>query len=276
MPTASTEVPTLSIVGPDSWLTTATVAPPPAAVRKKFRLAPFYQKHVDVLGIPVVGSSRVLDAALIEAGYLALRMLLNRPDVAKKLAKRGVRIAVMATSERTRDIPEHSDLDPMFDTRARGLGATPHRPASSCGEENLLECPNDPYRAESIFIHEFAHTIHTMGLNALDSKFDKRVRNAYDRAMAQQLWSNTYARTDHLEYWAEGVQSYFACNNRTVDASHNGINSAAELAAYDPGLFALIHAGLGGVSWDFVPPTQRVHQPHLAALDRATLPVFQW
>jgi len=271
-----TGVQPMAIVGADAWLNGAAVFAPPAKVRKRFRLHPFYQKHVDVLGIPVVGSSLVLDAALLEAGYLAFQMLLNRPDVARALAKRGVRIAVMATSERTLDLPEHSDLDVKFNNRARGLGATPSRPASSCGEENLLQCPNDPYWSENIFVHEFAHTMHTMGLNAVDPKFDMKVRAAYDSAMSQGLWNGTYAATNHLEYWAEGVQSYFGSNDPSVNATHAGVNSAAMLAERDPELFHLIERGLGGAAWTYVPPRLRTNQPHLRHLDRDHLPVFSW
>lgn len=271
-----TGVQPMSIVGPDAWLDVAFVSEPPAKIQKRFGLAPFYKKYVDVLGIPVVGSHRVLDAALLEAGYLAFQMLLNRPDVAKELVKRRIRIAVMATSERTLDLPEHADLDPKFNNRARGLGATRERPASSCAEENLLQCPKDPYWTENIFVHEFAHTVHTIGLNGVEVKFDKRVRAAYNSAMSQGLWAGTYAASDHLEYWAEGVQSYFGSNDPSVNDNHVGVNSAAALAERDPELFQLIETGLGGVTWTYVSPKERTHQPHLRNLDRDKLPVFEW
>ena len=51
-----------------------------------------------------------------------------------------------------------------------------------------------------------------MGFAAIDPEFDGRLRAAYARAMDKGLWKETYAATNHKEYWAEGVQSYFDCN----------------------------------------------------------------
>src|SRR6516225_7101154 len=104
-----------------------------------WKLDPFYKKHVSVNGFPVVGSAKVSDYAVLEAAYLIEKMLAKRPDILAALVKNKVRCAVMAYSERTTDIPEHSDLkDPAYwNRRARGLGPTRIRPAVSCAEENL-------------------------------------------------------------------------------------------------------------------------------------------
>src|SRR5262245_56142063 len=75
---------------------------PPAALG----LDPFYKKWVDAHGLPVVSSSRVPDAALLEARAIVLHMLERRPDVLARLAAARVRIAVMASTELTTDIPE--------------------------------------------------------------------------------------------------------------------------------------------------------------------------
>ena len=47
-------------------------------------------------------------------------------------------------------------------------------PATSCGEENLLCMRGDPYATENILIHEFAHTIHQIGLAQVDATFQNR------------------------------------------------------------------------------------------------------
>jgi hypothetical protein len=213
----------------------------PLAVRDTFRLSPFYKKHVDYHGFPIVSSEKVSDAGLLEARYLIGKMLADRKDVLKALIRNKVRFALMAPSEMTTDIPEHSDLTPKeyWDKRARGLGATRARPAVSCGEENLLNLKGDRYAKENILIHEFAHAIHEMGLNTIDPTFDMRLRAAYARAMETGLWDRTYAATNRMEYWAEGVQSYFDCNN-PPNAVHNDINTREKLARYDPDLFNLI------------------------------------
>src|SRR5690606_17057721 len=85
------------------------------------------------------------------------------------LAQVKVRVGIMAESEVTTDMPEHSDLNEAFpginwDTRARGLGATVDRPLTSVGEENLLQLPGDVYMGENILVHEFAHTFFDLGV----------------------------------------------------------------------------------------------------------------
>ena len=137
-------------------------APVPESVRRDFNLSPFYQKYVDVGGMPVVGSTNVTDFALREAAWIVGRMLEQRADILQAMATNKTRVAVMACTEYTTDIPEHSELKSrvFWDRRARGLGATPSAPAVSCGEENLLCLPGDPYSTENICVHEFAHAIH--------------------------------------------------------------------------------------------------------------------
>ena len=135
---------------------------PPMQVRTTFDLDPFYEQWIDVGGLPVVASAKVNPYALKEAAWLIWQMVGHRPEVLRALAENNVRFAVMAHNELTTDIPEHSDLQPdsYWDRRARGLGPTPIRPAVSCGEENLLNYPGDPYSTENILVHEFAHAIH--------------------------------------------------------------------------------------------------------------------
>lgn len=258
---------------------------PPAPARKiteppaAWRLAPFYTKHVDLGGLPIVASGKVSDYALFEAAYIVDRMLANRPDVLAELAKNRVRLAVMAWDERTTQIPEHSDLEPgkYWDRRARGLGATRARPAVSCAEENLLGYKGDPYAAENILVHEFAHAVHEMGLASLDRAFHDRLRAIYDEAIADGLWKGTYAATNPAEYWAEGVQSWFG-TNRQNDAQHNHVDTRDELEAYDPRLAALILESLGRSDWLYVRPDRRdaAGRAHLKGYDPAAAPTFAW
>ncbi len=88
------------------------VIPPPPNVVATFHLSPFYKKYVDVDGMPIVASERVSDYALFEARFLVQHMIGDRPDILRAIAANNVRLAVMATSEMTTDIPEHADLEP--------------------------------------------------------------------------------------------------------------------------------------------------------------------
>jgi hypothetical protein len=230
----------------------ASLQPPP----KSLQLDPFYAKYVDADGIPIVSSNRVPDAALLHASELLDGMLSNRPDLRKALADGHVRVAIMAETEVTTDIPEHSKLKPKeyWDARARGLGGTPYIPTTSCGAENLLGSATDPYRGESILIHEFAHSVHEVGMLALDSNFDGALQAQYEAAMHSGLWKNSYAATNHKEYWAEGVQDYFDCNLRADPANgvHNHVRTREELMAYDPELAALVES-VFKTNWRWTP-----------------------
>jgi cyclophilin family peptidyl-prolyl cis-trans isomerase len=255
------------------------VGPVPDALRTRLKLDDFYQKHLDVGGLPVLGSTKVSDAALAEAGWIVRHLLEGRDDVLQAMADQNVRAVVMAKDEYTTDVPEHSRLRPklFWDRRARGLGATPRNPVVSGAEENLLNFQRDPYPGENIFLHEFAHAIHGTGLNKVDPTFDGRLRTAYSAAMDRGLWRNTYAATNRSEYWAEGVQSWFD-DNAQPDALHNDVRTRAKLKEYDPGLAALCNEVFGDRPWRYVKPRDRspAERVHLVGYDPASVPRFRW
>ena len=251
--------------------------PPPFAVREAFELDPFYQQWIDVEGLPVVASEKVNPYAVKEAAWLIRQMIGHRPAVLRTMANNNVRFAIMAHDEMTTDIPEHSSLRPDFywDKRARGLGATPVRPAVSCGEENLLNYPGDPYWNENILIHEFSHALHQMGLNTVDPDFDNRLKSTFETAKKSKLWEGTYASTNKEEYWAEGVQSWFN-TNRENDAEHNNVNTRTELKNYDTALATLLNEVFGDTDGRYTPATTRTHLPHLQGFNLQDFPMFEW
>ena len=256
-----------------------TVNPVPETLREQLDLGRFYGKHLAVGGFPVIASARVRDAALLEAGWIVEQMLTNRSDILEAITTNGVRLAVMAHDEFTTDIPEHSDLTPAnyWDRRARGLGATKVRPAVSCGEENLLCFPGDPYSTENILIHEFAHVIHEIGMREVDKTFDRRLREAFKAAKEAGLWKGTYAVSNPSEYWAEAVQCWFD-NNRENDALHNHVNTRVELETYDPALAKLCREVFRTNGFRYQKPWDRpeIGRKHLAGYDPTTAPRFRW
>jgi aminopeptidase N len=251
----------------------APVTPPPVSLG----LDQFYAKYVSAHDLPIVGSAKVSDHALREAAYLVDQMLVHRPEIRDALIKNKIRVAVMAYSERTTDIPEHRNLKPKlyWDIRARGLGASREAPVVSCAEENLLNYRGDPYSTENILIHEFGHGIQGVGLRAVDPTFGTRLRDAYKAAMAKGLWKGTYAATNPGEYWAEAVQSWFD-TNRQNDSQHNHVDTRDELKAYDPELAKLCQEVFGDGEWRYVRPDRRTAKEHLAGFDPAQAPKFQW
>ena len=258
--------------------------PPP-----KLKIPAYYSKFVSANGYPIVASKSVDDRALLEAAYLVDLMLAKRPDVREAMIKSGSRMSIIAWNEYTTDLPEWKWLgDPtgdgreadgvtavdFWDARARGMGGSETDPYCSCGEENLLGYKGDPYEAECILIHEFAHNIHLRGMLNVDPTFDVRLKAAYQKAMSAGLWKGKYASVNHHEYFAEGVQSWFD-NNREDDHDHNHVNTRDELLEHDSDLAALCREVFGDTELRYTKPATRLHG-HLKGFDPSKAPEFVW
>ena len=208
---------------------------------ERLRLHRFYEKYVDAGGLPVVSSASVPDAALYRARDIITEMLPDGSSLLAEMARRRVRVAIMARSSVASDLPELSN-DRSHDDRTKG-GGMYYRPVVVVSEENLLCYRDDIFPDESVLVHEFAHAVHLAGL-AADDDFDWRLNSAYWRAMDAGLWENTYAGTRYEEYWAVGVQAWFDLS-RPPGPIHNEIDTRAELKAYDHSLARLIEATFG-------------------------------
>ena len=176
------------------------IIPPPA----ELGLDSFYRKYVDASGIPVVASWRVPDEALVKVAKMVVFFLDNlSEEIAGNLRTYKARIGILARYEGTTDMPEYahlaSDTAMNWDVRARGLGGSPELPMTSCAEENVLCYQIDKYHAEDIFIHEFAHTIHSVGILTTNPGFNDVLKNALETAISAGKWGNTYAATNHYE-----------------------------------------------------------------------------
>jgi hypothetical protein len=238
----------------------SAIAAPPASLG----VDSFYKKYTDALGIAILSSEKVPDAALLVARDIAIHMLAKRPDLREEMVKNKMRVGVMAQSESTTDIPEHRDrkkpapddrrLTPQekanydkpggiasltdkeyWNRRARGLGGNP----TTCAEENLLGYPGTRYFGENIFVHEFAHGIMSIGIRTADPTLYAEVQASYKEAMSKGLWKNHYASTNAAEYWAEGTQTWFWSNYEYRDGEKR-VQTPEDLLAYDPKLYALL------------------------------------
>jgi len=154
------------------------------------------------------------------------------------------------------------------------MGGSLTDPYCSCAEENLLAYEGDPYAAECIFIHEFAHNIHLRGMVNVDPTFDSRVKAAYETAMKAGLWKGKYASVNHHEYFAEGVQSWFD-DNRENDHDHNHVDTRTELLEYDPALAELCREVFGDTELKYTKPQSRL-TGHLEGYDPDKAPRFEW
>ena len=258
----------------------------PEALRKT--LDPFYKQHIVADGLVVAGSEKVSLHALREAGYLARKMLANRPDVMKYLCeKRRMFVAVMAYCELQTDLPDCRGMSLWWAYRARGLGSRP----VSCGEENLLAFKGDPWQGEIIFVHEFAHTIHSAIAN-LDKKFDAHLRALYDKAKQSGRFRGYAIEGGHSEFWAEGVQAWFNCNGTIRPKSGGGQSSfevlgpkgehvchltrREQMRKHMPEFAKLIDNSFRQNKWVYVPVAKRLNEPHLRGFDPAKAPTFRW
>ncbi|HEY0113125.1 MAG TPA: glycoside hydrolase [Allosphingosinicella sp.] len=232
------------------------VGPPPAALR----LHPFYAKYVNAGGIPVIGSARAPEAALLRAREIVIAMLARRPDLRAELVRQGARVGVMAEEETTTDLPEQShwkkpvrsdqrltmcelkhfaSIEAMSDrdywnSRARGTGGI----FTTVGAENLLAKPGSRYFGENILVHEFSHAI-LGAVERADPPLYAAIGRAYSAARAAGRWKGDYASVTLQEYWAEGTQFWFNTNmlSRLKEAQ---IVSDRDLRRYDPALASVL------------------------------------
>ncbi|WP_230772622.1 glycoside hydrolase [Sphingomonas sp. Leaf4] len=243
-------------VPPSGYAARMIDAPPPA-----LNLDPFYRRHIDAGGIPILSSAAVPDEALLLARDIAVAMVADRPDLRRAMIASGLRVAIMGVDEGTLDLPEQRDWkkpaidDPRlticerklypdrigrlsdrdyWNNRARGMGGQ----LTSAATENLLGTPGTRYYGENIFVHEFSHAILAAARTA-DPAFYGRVEAAYRSAIAKGMWKGEYAAVTLDEYWAEGTQTWFN-SNRLAVIDGRRILSHDDLATYDVALFNVL------------------------------------
>jgi hypothetical protein len=234
------------------------VTPPPA----ELGLDPYYKKYANAQGIPVVSSQKVPDAALIMARDIVTFLLSDRPDLRRELIRKKWKIAIMAQTEVTYDIPEHRKyrLLPKIDderltpeqranynnpggvgtltgeqywnSRGRGFGGEPDgENTTSVGEENLLGYPGTPYFGSPLLAHEFSHGIMRGAIYTVDPAYRAAVEAAWKSAKDKGLISaRGYNGNNFNEYWAGGVEYY----------THADAKSREKLREVDPTLHDLV------------------------------------
>ena len=243
--------------------------PPPKEVRDFFDLDPFYQQWINVGGFPVLTSAEVSPYAVKEAAWTIGHMVGHRPDILKAMAQNKARLSIVPNNKHLSDIPEYDfgRLDFFWDIRARGIGGLGALTTTSA--EGSIICRDSNYCWGEL-IHEFAHQLHGLGLNRIDSTFDSRLETLYNAALKEGLYQGRYAGSNPDEYWAEGVGSWF----------HGpGISNVARtrlaLKKYDPRLANLLTEVFGDDSWRYTPPSTRTDLPHLQGFNPQEAPVYQ-
>lgn len=176
----------------------------------------FYAKVLYSDSIAIRSAAVVDNNALVLAGMKIRAMLRFMPAVRHNLIQQGAEMHIIATEQKTSDLPEYLGLKgkpykdnrgityKSVDERARGFGSM----YACCPEENLLE---GTYY--DICVHEFAHVVMNFGL---DNVLKKKINVRYKIALTKGLWKGDYAATDALEYWAEISSRYFGANAKPI------------------------------------------------------------
>ncbi len=208
----------------------------------------FFSKCMYYAGIPILAHEIVSDEALRVAYRRLARMLDSIPDVTRRLERAGAELHIIGRTQVTTDLPEFRDQKgrPLrkehgatLDDRTRGMGGL----LASCGEENLLQLPDDRYRGRDICVHEFAHTIYQYGLTA---EWRRSWEEQFRASLARGRWRGSYAASNPHEFFAELCMWYFGTHGDLGMPDPKPSPGPEGLKAYDPEAFARLDALFGG------------------------------
>lgn len=197
----------------------------------------FYSKLLDFHGIPIKAHADIADEALFEARSRIWLMLRQIPEAIANLRDAGSEFLIIGKDQVLSDLPDY--LHHKGKKQTRGLGSR----VASCGEENLLRLPNDPYHYTDICIHEFAHTLLDFGLSP---EIRLRIRDQYRRSLSEGLWRTTYAETNEHEFFAELSTWYFGLYGHIGKLSPRPGRGSRWLRRYDPQAYELLEAVYAG------------------------------
>ncbi len=183
----------------------------------------FYIKFKRSKGILIKGSKLVEEQSLEKASKIIERMIVKRVDIKERLMANSAEISIIAKGESYCDLPEARDLrgKKTFDGRdfckICGGGGVIGRPITAICEDNLLKTPNDPYSGkEDILTHEFAHTMHILGMNEVDKK---SITTLYLAARKKGIFAkNLYGDP---AYMMANEEEFFACLSAVWFGVHN-------------------------------------------------------
>jgi hypothetical protein len=216
----------------------------------------FFSKQITSKGIPIKAHQDVDDKALLMAKDRIARQLQNAPDIAHNLVEAGAEMHIIGKNQQTSDLPylrhwkgKKYEGEQNIDERTRGVGGI----QASCGEENLLKLPSDPFKDHrDICTHEFAHTIYDYGISAdVREKIDKQ----YQKSVGNGLWKTAYASKNASEFFAELSMWYFASRGDYGRIEPRPEEGREWFRKYDPDACELLHRIYSGqekvsrISW---------------------------
>lgn len=88
----------------------------------------------------------------------------------------------------------------------------------------------------NVTLHEYVHLFHG---TVLTDQEQRRIRELYEQAMANDFTLDYYARNNEYEYFAQGFPAYFS-EKKVHPLNHKSVNTRSDLLAKDPDLYAFI------------------------------------
>ncbi|MBW8885499.1 MAG: hypothetical protein JF612_12160, partial [Planctomycetia bacterium] len=250
------------------------VISPPA----KFGMDPYYTKFSWAREFTVVGRG-ASDAALLKANDCIRKLFAYRHDLLKALIADGVKLVVLGRNERLTNLPEIKALadKSSLDLNARTLDYNRATKLLVVPEENVTADPRQDNIGDNHVIRVLAGAIHEVAghrpidpdwenrprsvwqqyelrVKRLDERFEQRLKELHEQALAAGKWRGTSAIHDRSSYWAAGVLAYFdaAGQQPAPSRSEQPIVTREALQEYDADLYALVHetfAYSGKVDW---------------------------
>ncbi len=257
LPAATATITPSNTPPPGSTLTpTSAPSPTPASVNEdrsgcvisappaSLDLDPDYAKYCDANGIPILALAPVSDKAIRQAYYLVVNFFAAIPDFQKIMIEKGAMLAIYGRNQTVRDVPATYTFSLSTMPNVAGLGGTLSQPITVTHESDL-----DGYwkPCNRVTIHELSHALRDIVLLSNVRGFLSNSNGTFADGVSKGLWEGAYAGTNADENWGEGLNAYFSSY---ADASGtNYVRDRADLAEYDPGLFALIEGVFNGFDW---------------------------
>lgn len=206
----------------------------------------FFTKELFYDGIPIKAPSVVDDKALFVAQQRMKDELQHLPNARYNLRMAGAELQIIGKDQVTSDLPDYRSLkgkpfdgNLTVDQRTRGLGGR----HTSCGEENLLDLPNDRYLGRDICKHEFGHCIQDYGFS---DNVKQMIQDQYKKSLAEGHWVGAYSASNVSEYFAELTMWYFGTHGDLHMKGDKPANGPEGFKKYDSEAFQLFDAIYSG------------------------------
>jgi hypothetical protein len=211
---------------------------------------PFYKVFSKSRDGIIIKSSEGVDIHVQGRAIEIIDIMLSKlPEVAEVLRRYQAEVAIYGIHETAYSIPEHRGGYHSMPRHVEGFGGTVDGPVSSISEVNVMRFVQGErattYKNEMILVHEFAHALHLIGLDYLEDKtLGNRVKQLHHDAKEAGKWPNTYAISNHEEYFATLSTIWFNVMEEGKEGAWDGtrgpVNTREELYVYDREAYELM------------------------------------